>query len=50
MEDQEIIELFFARSERAIGEVDAKYGRTCRGLSRRIVNDPRDAEECVNDA
>ena len=50
MEDQEIIELFFARSERAIGEVDAKYGRICRSFSCRIVNDRRDAEECVNDA
>ena len=37
MEDREIIELFFARSERAIGEVDAKYGRICRSRTNRTV-------------
>ena len=49
-EDEEIIELFFARSEEAIRELDAKYGRVCRRLSQNILDDRRDAEECVNDA
>lgn len=50
MEDGQIIELFFARSESALGEMDAKYGGMCRRLSRNIVGSAQDAEECVNDA
>ena len=50
MEDNQIIDLFFARDEDAIGAVDAKYGRLCRDLSRRILADDRDAQECVSDA
>lgn len=50
MEDEKIIDLFFQRSEQAIGELDGKYGRVCRSVSLRILNDPLDAEECVNDA
>ena len=50
MEDGKIIDLFFARSERAIRELDKKYGKVCRNLSYRIVNSRQDAEECVNDA
>lgn len=50
LEDEKIIELFFARSEQAIRELDIKYGKICRRLSRNIVNDRQDAEECVNDA
>lgn len=29
MEDAQIIELFFARSEDAISELDKKYGKLC---------------------
>ena len=50
MTDEEIIELFFARSESAIRELDAKYGRACHTVSYNILNDRQDAEECVNDA
>lgn len=50
MEDEKIIELFFARSEQAIAELDGKYGKMLRALSFRILNDRQDAEECVNDA
>jgi len=42
--------MFFARSENAIRELDAKYGSACRRLSLNIVNDRQDAEECVSDA
>jgi RNA polymerase sigma-70 factor (ECF subfamily) len=49
-EDEKIIELFFARSEQAIRELDTKYGKVCYKLSHNIVNDRQDAEECVNDA
>ena len=50
MEDNAIIELFFARSEQAIGELDRKYGKVCYKISFHIVNSRQDAEECVNDA
>ncbi len=50
MEDNAIIELFFARSEQAIRELDDKYGRVCHSLSYHILNNRQDAEECVNDA
>ena len=48
--DEKIIELFFARSEQGIRELDAKYGKLCRRLSYNIVGDLQDAEECVSDA
>lgn len=47
MEDVRIIDLFFARSERAIGELDSKYGQTFHRLSYSILNDRRDAEELI---
>lgn len=34
MEDAQIIELFFARSEDAISELDKKYGKFCHKRSR----------------
>ena len=50
MEDEKIIELFLARSEAAIQELEIKYGRICHKLSYNILRDMRDVEECVNDA
>lgn len=50
MDDEQIIGLFFERSEQAIQELDAKYGRLCHRLSHNILNNRQDAEECVNDA
>ena len=50
MEDIQIIELFFARDQQAITELDAKYGSVCYKLSYQILNNQLDAEECVNDA
>lgn len=50
MEDAEIIELFFRRSEQALRELDAKYGKACHALARSITGSPEDAEECVSDA
>ena len=50
MEDENIIDLFFARSERAVAELDAKYGKMLYRFSLRILGSPSDAEECVNDA
>ena len=50
MDDEKIIELFFERDQRAIGELDAKYGRICHRISYNILNNSQDADECVNDA
>ena len=50
MDDEKIIELFFARSEQAVGELDTKYGKLCHKLSNNILGNSLDAEECVNDA
>ncbi len=50
MLDEEIIALYWARDERALAETERAYGSLCRGLARRILKNPEDAEECVNDA
>lgn len=49
MEDEKIIELLWQRSERAIENIDQKYGRFCFSISHRILNNTQDAEECVSD-
>ena len=50
MTDEQIIDLFFARSEQGIRELDAKYGKFCRRLAYNMLGDAQDAEECVSDA
>ena len=50
MLDEQIIELFFERSEKAISALDSKYGKVLHKLSYNILNDRLDAEECVNDS
>ena len=49
MEDSAIIQLYWARDERAIPETDAKYGRYCTAIARNILSSREDAEECVSD-
>ncbi len=50
MDDSKIIDLFYARSEQAIVELSAKYGKVCNKVAKNILNNILDAEECVNDA
>ncbi len=50
MEDEAIITLFFQRDQRAIQELDKKYGKVCHALAHRLTGDRRDGEECVNQA
>lgn len=50
MDDQLIIRLFLERSEQAVDELDRKYGKLCRMISRNILGNEEDAKECVNDA
>ena len=49
MEDTAIVELYWARDQRAITASDEKYGGLCRSLSFHILASREDAEECVND-
>ena len=50
MEDSRIVQLYFDRDESAIGETRAKYGGFVNALASRLLDDRRDAEECVTDA
>lgn len=49
MDDEKILDLFFDRSEQAIGETEQKYGKYCFSISWRILENNQDCEECVND-
>ena len=49
MEDKQIVDLYWARSEVAITETDKKYGRYCHYIAYQILADDMDAEEIVND-
>ena len=49
MEDRQIVDLYWARSESAITETDKKYGRYCHYIAYQILSDDLDAEEIVND-
>ncbi len=50
MKDEEIVALFFARSENALREVQDKYKKYCMYIARNILRNEQDAEECVSDA
>ena len=49
MDDKKIIELFFARDEKAISETEKKYGKLARYVASNILSSREDAEECVSD-
>ena len=49
MEDKNIVELFWQRNPLAIDKAAEKYGRYCRAIAERILENDQDAEECVND-
>ena len=49
MEDGQILDLYWARSERAIAETAAKYGGYCYSIAIHILTNNEDAEESVND-
>lgn len=50
MDDEQICDLFFARSEEAVAALERKYGVACRRLAANLLDSDRDAEECVSDA
>ena len=47
--DAEIIDLYFSRDEAALEHTAKNYGAYCTSVAMNILNDPSDAEECVND-
>ena len=49
MQDHEIVDLYWARSENAISETNVKYGSYCRKIAKNIVVTNEDSEECVSD-
>lgn len=49
MDDLQIIELFWQRSEKALTATKKKYGSYCRTIAYRILRSAEDTEECLND-
>ena len=49
MEDTHIVQLYWDRNETAISESSMKYGAYCTSIAQNILQNPADAEECVND-
>lgn len=49
MEDNQILNLYFRRSEQAIKETDTKYGNYCFRIAYQILASREDAEESVSD-
>lgn len=49
MEDTQIVELFFSRSEEAISETSKKYGRYLKTIAGNVLPSSEDVEEILND-
>ena len=49
MEDAQIVQLYFNRDEQAVLQTEKKYGKSLLLLSKRIVINDEDSQECVND-
>ena len=49
MEDHEILTLLWQRAEGAIGALAERFGASLYRIAMNLLNNPRDAEECVND-
>lgn len=49
MDDHRIVELFWQRSEDAIGAVEEKYSGLCRMIAGNLLRNEEDVRECVND-
>ena len=49
MEDAQIIDLYFARSEQAIAATSHKFGNYLYSIAHNILSSHRDSEEAVND-
>lgn len=49
MDDKNIVDLFWQRSEKAIVETDSKYGGYCFSIAYNVLANNEDAEESVSD-
>lgn len=49
MTDPELLTLYASRDPDATAAMEQQYGAYCRGIVTRILSDPRDREECLND-
>ena len=49
MEDRQIVDLYWARSEKALSETKNKYGRYCYSIAYNILHNNEDSEECVSE-
>lgn len=49
MEDEQILDLYFARNEAAITETDLKYRRYCEKIAYNILGNREDSIECIQD-
>ncbi|MBP3238373.1 MAG: sigma-70 family RNA polymerase sigma factor [Lachnospiraceae bacterium] len=49
MDDVQLINLYFERSEAAITETENKYGKYCRTVVGNVLQNAEDAEEVMND-
>lgn len=49
MEEQTLLELYFARDEAALTHTAELYGSYCRSIAMGILRNAQDAEECVSD-
>ena len=49
MQDEQIIQLFFARDELALEQTQQKYGGYCKTIAMNVLHDESDSDECVND-
>ena len=49
LSDERIIDLYWARDEKAISATDDKYRRYLFCIAQNILRDPLDSEECLND-
>ena len=49
LSDEQIVELYWRRDERAIRETDRKYQHFLLTVAHNILRDAQDCEECLND-
>lgn len=49
MEDNAIIDLYWARDQKAIVRTEEKYGKYCYKIAWNVLREHRDCEECISD-
>ena len=49
MEDRQIIDLYWARSQEAVEQTRIRYGRLIYSIAMKILRIREDADECEND-